>query len=102
MGFFDRLYDFGDREMVRTIALRVGVGLQQLLSETDTFQLRGLSSAVKQEVDHMIAWASKLTMESLGCLDVKFAGGKLSYFVFLSKIKEVSDIVVRRGGHPII
>ncbi len=102
MGLFDRLYDFGDREQVKTIALRIGVGLQQLLSETDTFQLRGLSSAVRQEIDYMKVLASKLTKESLNCLDVKFAGGKLPYFVFVSKIKEVSDIVVERGGHPLI
>ena len=35
MGLFDRFKDFGDREMVKTYAMRVGVGLQQLQSASD-------------------------------------------------------------------
>lgn len=46
MGFFNRLTDFGDREMVRTYAMRVGTGLQQLQETNDLNMLQGLSQAI--------------------------------------------------------
>ena len=30
MGFFDRLSDFGDREQIKTTAMRIDIGLQQI------------------------------------------------------------------------
>ena len=64
MGFFDRLYDFGDREVVRTYAMRVDVGLQQMDRTYDLPTIKGLSTAIRNEVRDMIISAQKLSEES--------------------------------------
>lgn len=102
MGFFDRLVDFGDREQVKTIARRIDIGLQQLEEACLLREVAGLSSTLKIEIDNMILLASKLSMESLMSLEVQYKGQKILYFIFLSKISEISDRIVTKGGHPLI
>lgn len=102
MGFFNRLTDFGDREQIRTVAMRIDIGLQQIEAETNPHEVGGLCFAVKQDVDYMLNLASRLTMESLNCLNVRYKGQSIPYFAFLSKISDVSDMAMRKGGHPLI
>lgn len=97
MGFFDRLTDFGDRELVRTYAYRISVGLNQIKHETSETTIRGLSYAIRQDIEAMLRVASKLTSESINCLDVKVDGGKIPYASFLGQIKAVSDEIVQKG-----
>ena len=102
MGFFDRLYDFGDREVVRTYAMRVDVGLQQMDRTYDLPTIKGLSTAIRNEVRDMIISAQKLSEESRKCLDVKYRGRKIMYYEFLSILEQASINIVNRGGYPII
>jgi hypothetical protein len=102
MGFFNRLTDFGDREMVRTYAMRVGTGLQQLQETNDLNMLQGLSQAIAQDVQNMLIQAAKLTPESMNCLNVSYKGRKIPYMSFLDEIRKFSAIVVQRGGYPLI
>ena len=102
MGFFDRLYDFGDREVVRTHAMKIDVGLRQIESAYDLPTIKGLSAAIRNEVQDMMISAQKLTAESKNCLDVKYRGQKIMYYDFLSTLTNISADIVRRGGYPII
>lgn len=102
MGFFNRLTDFGDREMVRTYAMRVGTGLQQLQETNDLNMLQGLSQAIAQDVQNMLIQAAKLTPESINCLNIPYKGRKIPYMSFLDEIRKFSAIVVQRGGYPLI
>ena len=101
MGFFDRLQDFGDREQVRTSIMKIDIGIQQIERATSIAEIQGLSYAVKEEVGYMRMLASKLTSESLGCLDVKFRGCKIPYYSFISELYDKSEEIVKRGGIPI-
>ena len=76
MGFFNRLTDFGDREQVRTYAMRIGAGLNQISSATSPQEIKGLSIAIKQEVQAMMMFALKLSRESINSLDVNINGNK--------------------------
>lgn len=102
MGFFDRLYDCGDREWVKTYAIRIGIGLQQIEAEVSPQMVGGLCDAIRNEVQNMRLMASKLSNESLSCLNVKYKGQKIPYFTFLQKIKEVSDMAIKKGGCPLL
>ena len=102
MGFFDRLHDFGDREVVRTHAMKIDVGLQQIESASDLPIIKGLSYAIKNEVHDMLVSARKLTSESIGCLDVKYRGRKVLFGEFLFIVRKASERIVERGGYPII
>ena len=98
MGFFSRFSDFGDREQIRTIAMRIGVGLQQIEQEDEPHSLKGLCSVVARDVEYMRTLASKLSQNSLASLTVQFKGQKIPYTSFLRKIDEISASAVRRGG----
>ena len=102
MGFFDRLYDFGDREMVRAYAMRVGTGLLQLKSSSDKQWIKGLSSAVAKEVQNMLIQADKLTSESKSCLKITYNGNKIPYYSFLEEIHKTSVWVIENNGYPLI
>lgn len=102
MGFFDRIYDFGDREVVRTHAMKIEVGLRQIENAYDLPTIKGLSYAIKEEVHDMMMSARKLTSESLNCLDVKYRGEKIMYNEFIYILHEASSRIVERGGYPII
>lgn len=102
MGFFNRLTDFGDREQVRTYAIRIGVGLNQIANATSTPEIKGLSIAIRQEVQTMMMWASKLSQESINCLDVNINGRKIPFTRFLYELKLKSDEIVNKGGYSII
>lgn len=102
MGFFDRLNDFGDREAVRTCAMKIDIGLQQIAQEMRTDYIKGLSSAVAREVQKMLMIAGKLTPDSKVSLTVPFRGDKIPYIMFLDKIRNMSAVIVQRGGQPII
>ncbi len=102
MGFFNRLTDFGDREQVRTYAMRIGVGLNQIANTTSPQEIKGLSIAIKQEVQTMMMWASKLTQESINCLDVKVNGRKMMFPEFLYMLSSKSTEIVNKGGYSII
>ena len=102
MGFFDRLQDFGDREQVRTSIMKIDIGIQQIERTSSIPEIKGLAYAVKDEVGYMRMLASKLTSESLNCLDVKFRGRKIPYHSFISELKNKSDEIVRRGGVSIL
>lgn len=102
MGFFDRLQDFGDREQVRTSIMKIDIGIQQIEQTTSLPDIKGISWSVREEVGYMQMLTSKLTAESLGCLDVKFRGRKIPYYSFLIELKEKSDEIVKRGGFPIV
>ena len=65
MGFFNRLTDFGDREQVRTYAARISTGIQQIERETNINNIKGLSIAIRQDVQAMMMYATKLTNESI-------------------------------------
>ena len=102
MGFFNRLTDFGDREQVRTCAMRISVGINQIESATSPQEIKGLSIAIKQEVQTMMMWASKLTQESINCLDVKVNGRKIMFPEFLYMLSSKSAEIVNKGGYSII
>ena len=102
MGFFNRLTDFGDREQVRTYATRIGIGLNQISSTTSPQEIKGLSIAIKQEVQTMMMWASKLSQESINCLDVKVNGHKMMFPEFLYMLSSKSAEIVNKGGYSII
>lgn len=102
MGLFSRLTDFGDREQVRTHVYRISVGLMQIEDATSIPEIKGLSIAVKQEVQAMMLVASKLTNESINCLDVKFYGRKILFPKFLQELTIKSVEIVNRGGFSII
>ena len=102
MGFFNRLADFGDREQVRTCAMRINVGLNQIASSTSLQEIKGLSIAIKQEVQTMMMWASKLSQESINCLDVNVNGRKIPFTQFLYELTQKSAEIVNKGGFSII
>ncbi len=102
MGFFNRLTDFGDREQVRTYAMRIGVGLNQIASSTSPQEIKGLSIAIKQEIQTMMMWASKLSQESINCLDVNVNGRKIPFAQFLYELTQKSAEIVSKGGYSII
>lgn len=102
MGFFNRLKDFGDREQVRTYAMRIGVGLNQIASSTSSQEIKGLSIAIKQEIQTMMMWASKLSQESINCLDVHVNGRKIPFAQFLYELTQKSAEIVSKGGYSII
>ena len=102
MGFFNRLTDFGDREQVRTYAMRIGVGLNQIASSTSPQEIKGLSIAIKQEIQTMMMWASKLSQESINCLDVTINGRKIPFTRFLYDLTQISTEIVNKGGFSII
>lgn len=101
MGWLTRLHDFGDREMIKTIALRVDVGLrqldQQMHENRDPHEVNGLASAVGDEVKRMQFLASTLTQESLNCLYVKHNGQKILYGSFIKTAQETSEKLVSKG-----
>ena len=102
MGFFNRLTDFGDREQVRTYATRIGIGLNQISSTTSPQEIKGLSIAIKQEVQTMMMWASKLSQESINCLYVNVNGRKMMFPEFLYMLSSKSAEIVNKGGYNII
>ena len=102
MGLFDRFKDFGDREMVKTYPMRVGVGLQQLQSASDLNMIQGLSFAIAQDVQNMLIQAAKLTPESTNSLKVTYRGNKIAYTAFLDIIRKASLFTTQRGGLPLI
>lgn len=102
MGFFNRLTDFGDREQVRTYAMRIGVGLNQIANTTSPQEIKGLSIAIKQEIQTMMMWASKLSQESINCLDVNVNGRKIPFAQFLYELTQKSAEIVSKGGYSII
>ena len=60
MGFFDRLSDFGERTQAKMIVKRIDIGLQQLEEEQSLPELKGLSSAVKIDIDKYVCDNSKI------------------------------------------
>lgn len=102
MGLFNRLTDLGDREQVRTYAMRIGVGLNQIENSKSLSEIRGLSIAIKQDVQTMMMWASKLTQESINCLDVTINGRKIPFTRFLYELTQKSAEIVNKGGLSII
>ena len=102
MGFFNRLTDFGDREQVRTYAMRIVVGLNQIASTTSPQEIKGLSIAIKQEVQTMMMWALKLSRESINCLDINVNGNKIPFTMFIDMLERESAKIVARGGFSII
>lgn len=102
MGFFDRLSDFGDREQIKTTAMRIDIGLQQIEQEFEPHSLKGLCFAVANDIEYMRIQTSKLSHESLASLNVRFRGQKVPYFSFMQKIAETSARAVRKGGTPLL
>lgn len=106
MNWFNRLHDFGDRELVKNSAMKVEVGLRQLeqmvLENQDIRLIGGLSMAIRGEVERMQYLSSQLTQESLNCLMIKFREQKISYLSFVKKIQELSERIVNLGGYPLI
>ena len=102
MGFFDRLSDFGERTQAKMIVKRIDIGLQQLEEEQSLPELKGLSSAVKIDIDNMFAITQKLSMESLLCLELEYKGYPVPYFTFLSVISKISENVIARGGQSLL
>lgn len=102
MGLFDRLKDFGDREAVKTSAMKIDIGLQQLEQTIDMPAIKGLSFAIAQEVKTMLIQAAKLTPESTSSLKVPYRGDKIAYSRFLDMIRLESNITTQRGGFPLI
>ncbi len=102
MGLFDRFKDFGDREMVKTFAMKIDIGLQQLEQATDISTIKGLSFAIAQEVKKMLIQAAKLTPESTNSLKVTYRGNKIAYTAFLDIIRKASLVTTQRGGLPLI
>lgn len=88
--------------MVKTYAMRVGVGLQQLQSASDLNMIQGLSFAIAQDVQNMLIQAAKLTPESTNSLKVTYRGNKIAYTAFLDIIRKASLFTTQRGGLPLI
>ena len=102
MGLFDRFKDFGDREMVKTFAMKIDIGLQQLEQATDISTIKGFSFAIAQEVKKMLIQAAKLTPESTNSLKVTYRGNKIAYTAFLDIIRKAALVTTQRGGLPLI
>lgn len=102
MGFFNRLKDFGDREMVRTYVCRICIGIEQIENETSLATIKGLSISVRQEVQAMMMIVSKLTSESINCLDVNVNGRKMLFPRFMEELRQKSTKIVSKGGYSII
>lgn len=102
MGFFNRLLDFGDREQVRTYVYRICVGLEQIEKATSISDIKGLSIALRKEIQDMIMVATKLTGESINSLDVKVNGCKMPFLRFIDKLEYESAKIVAKGGCSII
>lgn len=102
MVLFDRLKDFGDREMVKAFAMKIDIGLQQLEQTIDIPTMKGLSFAIAQEVKKMLIQAAKLTPESTNSLKVTYRGDKIAYTAFLDIIRKASLFTTQRGGPPLI
>lgn len=102
MGFLNRLSDFGDREQIKTTAMKIDIGLQQIEQEFEPHSLKGLCFAVANEIKYMKIQASKLSQESLASLNVQFRGKKMPYFSFLQEITKISTRAVSKGGYPLI
>ena len=102
MGLFDRFKDLGDREMVKTFAMKIDIGLQQLEQATDISTIKGFSFAIAQEVKKMLIQAAKLTPESTNSLKVTYRGNKIAYTAFLDIIRKASLVTTQRGGLPLI
>ena len=102
MGFFNRLTDFGDREQVRVHASRIGIGLKQIENATSISDIKGLSIAIKQEVQAMMMAALKLSHESINCLDVNINGNKIPFPTFINMLERESAKIVAKEGFSII
>ena len=102
MGFFNRLKDFGDREMVRTYVYRISIGLKQIENDTSIQEIKGLSIAIRNEVQTMMIIVSKLTTESINCLYVEVDGRKMLFAKFVDELKRKSVEIVNKGGYSII
>lgn len=87
-GIFDRLSDFGDREQIKTTAMRIDIGLQQIEQEFEPHSLKGLCFAVADDIEYMRIQASKLSHESLASLKVRFRGQKYPISLLCRKLQK--------------
>lgn len=104
------LFDFGDKSIIKELAYRIEIGIEQMESEirkspqSATPTLRGLAYAVNTERKKMTTIALSLSNSSLGGLKVKFKGEIIPYNIFLTrlipisrKVKEMTGIDFLRG-----
>ena len=82
--------------------MRIGVGLNQIANTTSPQEVKGLSIAIKHDVQTMMMWASKLSQESINCLDVTINGRKIPFSRFLNDLTQISAEIVNKGGFSII
>ncbi|WP_418892761.1 hypothetical protein [Limibacterium fermenti] len=93
------ILDFGTKAQVEELAFRIGVGMQQIERELITYSnqntptLRGLALALMQEKEKMSKLISFLTPTSREKLKVRYNNEKISYLIFIGRMKQVSDIV---------
>lgn len=96
------LLDFGDRAMIQTLALRVGIGMLQMRDEMNKSplnlpQIRGLAYAVCEEMKKMMNIANSLSQTSRNSLKIEYKGSKIFYDEFITTIimKFQSDLMMK-------
>lgn len=94
------LLDFGDRSMVQTLAIRVGIGLDQIREEMskstkEILTIKAFCRAVGQEYKQMAIVANSLSPSSRASLKVQYRGNKIYYEEFIHSvvIKLQSDLM---------
>ena len=94
------LFDFGDRAMVQTHAYRVGVGMLQVRGELNKstlniLEVKGIISAICEEMKKMMTLANSLSQSSRSSLKVDYNGAKINYDAFITSVivKFQSDLM---------
>ncbi len=98
------LFDFGDKAMIKTKAMRVNIGLMQLANELDKNNgtkspaVVALSSALKKELKEIIDLSNKLSDSAKASIAIDMQGKSVSFPAFLFTIKFISDDLYNSTG----
>jgi len=100
MGFFD----FGDKAMVKTLAGRLLVGVDQLAREFDrsggtvTPMARGLADALKNTINEMMRLSNSLSESSRTSILINMQGRNVQLPAFFFTLKMMSDDWKKQTG----
>jgi len=93
MGFFD----FGDKAMIKTLAGRLMVGVDQLAREfdhsggTSTPMARGLAFALNKDIKEMLRLSNSLSESSRTSILINMEGRNVQLPAFFFTLKMMSD-----------
>jgi len=96
------LFDFGDREAVKTASIRLSAILSQTLvelqRENSNISLKSMAYATDSKIKEFKALANKLSYDSLCSLKVYNNENKMPFWDFVKRINEVAAIVKDKTG----